>query len=147
MTLQHHIDSGRFQRGFTLIEVLVAVIVLSIGLLGLAGLQATGLKNNHSAYLRSQAVTYAYDITDRMRANRNSAIGGNYNFVAGNAIPSGSGIAQSDLAEWLTSVRNNLPGGDASVVVNGRSVVIDIQWDDSRAGGASQQHFVFNSEI
>ncbi len=56
------------QQGFTLIEVLVAVVVLSIGLLGLAGLQTTGLRNNQSAYYASQAAIYANDIFERMRA-------------------------------------------------------------------------------
>src|SRR3569833_2681867 len=46
------------QRGFTMLEVLISVVVLSIGLLGIASLQATGQRNNHSAYLRSQATTH-----------------------------------------------------------------------------------------
>src|SRR3569623_1233592 len=53
------------QRGFTMLEVLISVVVLSIGLLGIAGLQATGQRNNHSAYLRSQATALAYDMIDR----------------------------------------------------------------------------------
>ena len=55
--------------GFTLIEVLIAMLVLAVGLLGLAGLQATSLRNNQSAYNRSQATQLAYDLADRMRAN------------------------------------------------------------------------------
>ena len=55
--------------GFTLIEVLIAMIVLAVGLLGLAGLQATSLRNNQSAYNRIKATQLAYDIADRMRAN------------------------------------------------------------------------------
>lgn len=56
-------------KGFTLIEVLVATLILAIGILGLAGLQATGLRNNLSAYNRSQATQLAYNMADRMRAN------------------------------------------------------------------------------
>jgi type IV pilus assembly protein PilV len=66
--------SMKCNRGFTLLEVLVAVLVLSIGLLGLAGLQAASLRNNHSGYLRSQATILAYDYIDRMRANRDVAL-------------------------------------------------------------------------
>ena len=55
--------------GFTLIEVLIAMLVLAVGLLGLAGLQATSLRNNQSAYNRSQATQLAYDLADRIRAN------------------------------------------------------------------------------
>ena len=57
------------QSGFTLLEVLITLIVLSVGLLGLAGLQTMSLRNNHDAYLRSQAIIQAYDLVDRMRAN------------------------------------------------------------------------------
>jgi len=56
-------------KGFTLIEVLVSMIVLAIGLLGLAGLQMSSLRNNLSAYHRSQATQLAYDMADRMRTN------------------------------------------------------------------------------
>ena len=59
--------------GFTLIEVLIAMIVLAVGLLGLAGLQATSLRNNQSAYNRIKATQLAYDIADRMRANYTEA--------------------------------------------------------------------------
>jgi len=55
--------------GFTLIEVLIAMLVLAVGLLGLAGLQTVSLRNNLSAYNRTQATQLAYDIADRMRAN------------------------------------------------------------------------------
>ena len=57
------------QQGFSLIEILIAIIVLSIGLLGLAGLQLSSLRNSNSAYARSQAVVLTNDIIDRMRAN------------------------------------------------------------------------------
>ena len=55
--------------GFSMIEVLVTLLVLSIGLLGLAAMQVRSIKNTHSAYLRSQATYLAYDMLDRMRAN------------------------------------------------------------------------------
>jgi type IV pilus assembly protein PilV len=64
------------QRGFTLTEVLVAVLVLAVGLLGLAGLQLAGMKGNHSAYLRSQAAIAAYDLLDRVRADPAAFSGG-----------------------------------------------------------------------
>jgi type IV pilus assembly protein PilV len=57
------------ERGFNMIEVLVALAVLSVGLIGLAGLQSIGLRFNHQSYLRTQAVIQAYDIADRIRAN------------------------------------------------------------------------------
>jgi len=55
--------------GFTLIEVLIAVLVLGIGLLGVAGLQSVALSMNQGSYVRTQATVLARDIADRMRAN------------------------------------------------------------------------------
>lgn len=62
--------------GFTLIEVLIATLVLAAGLLGLAGLQVASLRDNQSAYNRSQATQLTYDIADRIRAN--PLVAGNY---------------------------------------------------------------------
>jgi len=57
------------QRGFTLVEVLITVIIMAVGLLGVAGLQLAGMRSNHSAFLRTQATVAAYDLIDRMRAD------------------------------------------------------------------------------
>ncbi len=133
--------------GFTLLEVLIAVVILSIGLLGLAGLQATGLKNNHSAYLRTQATTYAYDIIDRMRANRQTALAGNYNIALGAAAPTGTSVAEADLANWRSLITANLPAADSSANVNAGRVTVVVQWDDSRAGGSATQSITVESEL
>jgi len=133
--------------GFALLEVLIAVVVLSIGLLGIAGLQANGLRGNYSAYLRSQATVYANDIIDRMRANRVNALAGAYN-LALTAAPSGAGIAQTDLTQWRSQVTANLPSGKSSTNFAGGKVTVVVQWDDSHASGdavtgnASQQVIV-----
>lgn len=65
MTLSTH----KTIHGFTLLEVLIAMVVFAIGMLGLAGMQGTALKDNNDAYMRSQAVFFAYDMGDRIRAN------------------------------------------------------------------------------
>ncbi|TVQ74653.1 MAG: type IV pilus modification protein PilV, partial [Oceanospirillales bacterium] len=62
------------QNGVSLIEILIALVVLSIGLLGMAALQTRTLSLNHSAYQRTQAVNLSYDIVDRMRSNRRAAL-------------------------------------------------------------------------
>lgn len=119
------------QHGFTLLEVLVAIVILSFGLLGLAGLQAIGLKNNHSAYLRTQANTLANDIFERMRANREAALAGEYDLKMDDVAPSGN-TAKTDLAQWLAGIRA-LPDGDGSVVVNTNGIAsVVVRWDDSR---------------
>ncbi|MFP4272945.1 MAG: type IV pilus modification protein PilV, partial [Halothiobacillaceae bacterium] len=66
------------QHGVTLIEVLIALLILSIGLLGIAALHSVGIAQNHSSWLRSQVTHHGYDIADRMRANRAAALAGDY---------------------------------------------------------------------
>ncbi|MFP5393688.1 MAG: type IV pilus modification protein PilV, partial [Gammaproteobacteria bacterium] len=61
------------QRGFSLIEIMVTLVVMSIGLLGLGGIILTSMKNNQSAEARTQATVLVNDILDRMRANRTEA--------------------------------------------------------------------------
>lgn len=134
-----HSLNNRKQRGFSLMEILITVIILSIGLLGLAGLQLTGLKYNQSAYLKSQATVYSMDILDRMRANRPGAETGGYNIAIGTTVTSGAcsnctpaEMATLDLSEWKQALQTSLPSGDGSVVQNGTMFTVTIQWDDSK---------------
>jgi type IV pilus assembly protein PilV len=115
--------------GFTLIEVLIAVVVLAAGLLGLAALQTTTLSNNQSAYFRSQATQLAYDMSDRMRSNQVGVTAGNYNDAAAtadnceaiNCTP--AQMAGYDLAQWngnavLRLGLGQLPGGTGVVCID-----------------------------
>jgi type IV pilus assembly protein PilV len=137
------------QKGFTLVEVLVSIVVLAVGLLGLAGLQLISLKAADSAYHRSQASILVDDIVDRMRANRANAVAGSYNIDIGDASPTGTSIAEVDLANWRAQVSGSLTSGDGAVAVNAATHIttITIQWDDSRAGGDTDQQFVVNTEL
>ncbi|MHB9119600.1 MAG: type IV pilus modification protein PilV [Burkholderiales bacterium] len=113
------------ESGFTLLEVLISLLILSFGLLGLAGLQAHGLRNNHSAYLRSQASLLAYDMSDRMRAN--AAGRSSYNNISSataytdpGCITSASGctpiqVAQYDAYSWVANLAAGLPSGTGTV--------------------------------
>jgi type IV pilus assembly protein PilV len=137
--------------GFTLLEVLVALVVLSIGLLGLAGLMAASLKNSHSAYYRTQATWLAYDVLDRMRANRTVALANGYDLALG-AAPGGSGLAATDLGEWDAELSNTLPEGDGSVAVqavgSSRFVTIVVQWNDTRGtGGDAAEQFRVDTQL
>src|SRR5262245_29083912 len=96
--------SLRHQRGVGLIEVLVAVVVLAIGLLGLAGLQLRSLRDNESAYERGMAVIETHSIVDAMRADRTNAINNQFNIALADAKPTGTTFAQVSLATW----RDNL---------------------------------------
>lgn len=143
------------QNGFTLLEVLVAIIVLSVGLLGLAGLMATSMRNNHSAYQRTQATWLAYDVIDRMRVNRADAVKNDYDVAMGTpTIASTSALANADINGWKTTLANSLPVGKGSVgvIVNGvtgaASVKVIVQWDDTRGtGGVSNQKFEVDTQL
>lgn len=128
----------RYERGMTLVEALVALVVLSIGLLGVAALQMTSLRNNHSAHVRSQATALAYDISDRMRANRTDALAGAYDVVLGGSV-AGVTLAATDVTAWKQAIAAVLPGGDGALLIDpvSRVVTITIQWDDSRGAEAA----------
>lgn len=134
--------SGRYlAAGFTLIEVLVALLVLSIGLLGLAALQSATLQFNHSAYLRSQATNLAYDMIDRMRANRQAALNGAYDGgfaspapACGSVVAASTTVADVDIAAWRNALACALPSGTGSVDVAADGVTtVRVRWDESRA--------------
>ncbi len=139
------------QSGFTLLEVLVAILVLSIGLLGLAGLMASSIRNNHSAQQRTQATWLAYDVIDRMRVNRPAAIASSNNYdVALGAASGSAGLAGVDITGWKATLANALPAGDGSVDVDSvtREVTVVIQWNDSRGtGGTNAQQLRVDTQL
>ena len=142
----------RKQRGFTLIEIMVTVVILAIGLLGLAGLQASSIKYNSTAYQRSQATNLAYDIADRMRANVAAARNGDYDVALNFSAPGGSTLAVTDLKQWRQALINTLPSGTGSIVrPNSASrpglFAITIQWDDDRDATTQAQSFQMDTEI
>lgn len=126
-------------RGLTLVEILIALLILSIGLLGLAGLQTTSLKFNTSAYYRTQATQLAYDFADRMRANRQAALDGGYTIAledpppaCGAAVGDGT-VVQDDIAAWRNALACRVPQSTGSVVptvVGENEFTITVQWTD-----------------
>jgi type IV pilus assembly protein PilV len=155
------------QQGFTLLEVLVSLLVLSIGLIGLAGLQLTGVTNSRDAYFRTQAVMLSYDIADRMRANQNGVEAGDYDGSTGTAVSncrsttgcSSSAMAGDDVALWRQSLAA-LPGGQGVVCIDntpddgdsaaspacdgsGTQYVAKVWWDQNRDAVVSPAERLF----
>jgi type IV pilus assembly protein PilV len=135
------LDLGR-QGGAGIIEVMVALVILAIGLLGIAGLQLASLQHNHSAALRSNAIALCYDALDRMRANRDAASTGEYTTGFADPAPGGASIAAQDLQEWKALLAS-LPSGAgeiSSAAAGGRLLfTVTVQWDDSRGAEAAEQ--------
>ena len=107
-------QARRCQRGFTLVEALVALLVLSVGLLGIAALYVETLRASRMSLYRTQAVNFATDLADRMRANRAPATA--YN-CGSPCVPANGGndVADADLADWMARIGAALPGGTANV--------------------------------
>jgi type IV pilus assembly protein PilV len=128
------------QRGLGLIEVLVAVLVLSIGLLGLAGLQMRTLRNNESSLERGVAVVEMHAIADALRADRTNAKNGLFNLAIDDAAPTGTTFREVVLASWRANLVSAL-GAEAtgSVDCNGTLCMIVIRWNDSRATAGLDQ--------
>jgi type IV pilus assembly protein PilV len=133
--------------GFSLIEVLIAILILAVGLLGIAGLQVIGLKSNHSSYMRTQASFQIASIFDRMRANRTQALNDAYDVSLG-TIPTGNSLADQDLAAWKNQLSLLLPSGDGSVACDTDVCTVVVQWSDLQDDGSrSNRQFVMVSQL
>lgn len=126
------------QFGMSLVEVLVAVLVLSIGLLGLAGLQMRTLRNNESSLQRGVAVFQSHAIADAMRIDRVNASNGAFDLTVAAAAPTGTSFAESMLGEWranlITALGESASGG---VACDGNLCDIEVRWNDERGSAGS----------
>lgn len=132
-----HPIPARCSRGFSLIEVLIALVVLAFGLLGLALMQTMNLRFTQSANYRTIATNLSYDILDMVRANhRLRAIYSDAGYVSAGS-PTRCAIAGSfdpaeNLARWRCQVALALPGGQSQVRVAGDVATVKIKWTDAR---------------
>ena len=145
----YHKNLNGSASGFTLFELLIAVLVLAVGLLGLATMQAQGLKSNNSAEKRTAATFLAMDIMDRMRTTMTAdlatptnppIIDAAFNNVDAGSILTcgGCSIVQQDLRDWTTAVQAQLGGGGnawrAKIEQTGGVYMVTLMWDDERTG-------------
>jgi type IV pilus assembly protein PilV len=133
----------RLQRGVGLIEVLVAVLLLSVAFLGIAALQAHSLSTNNSAMARSMATMASYSILDAMRADQASAVAGGYNTtqkLKASACPdAGDSLASVQLHDWCGQLGQALGQAETTTGAirctgSAGECVVTIEFDDTRAG-------------
>ena len=129
------------QKGVSLLEVLVAILILSFGLLGLAALQTNALRNNQSSFQRSQAVMLTYFIIDAIRVNRANV--GSYTMAKTCAAPGDGSLAAATKKTWIETIQTNLgTSACGEITCNTGDCTIKIYWNDERAiGGYSTQVF------
>lgn len=136
--------AGCHQGGSSLTEVLIALLVLTLGVVSMAALQLSALKLNHQAYLRSQAELLGAQILDAMRANHEQAVNGAYRWTLGQPPPTGDAIAHRDLALWLRAIEQTMrpyQGQGAVRLIDaagqsasrGNRFEVTIQWQDRYA--------------
>ena len=130
----------QIQQGVTLIEAMIALLVISVGLLGIASLQITAMNQNSSSLNHSQAVWMAYNMSDRIRANIsefNTYDGADTDASAPqDCITNNCTNAQmvtADIADWATMI-GNLPGGRGIIGSNADGLLISVMWDDEGTG-------------
>ena len=135
------------QRGLGLIEVLISVLILAVGLLGVAAMQTTALRMSQAAFERGQVVIQSYSILETMRANREAALAGAYNQGSDGmicAVPiAANNLATADLQRWITALKQAIGRPDDKTTC-GRvrcnaagECTVTVQWDDSRASQAA----------
>ncbi len=130
----------RSQQGITLVEAMIALLVISVGLLGIASLQLTAMNQNTSSLNHSQAVWYAYNMSDRIRANITQFNGYNgidtTNGYSQDCITANCSDAQmrtADAADWSAMV-SNLPAGRGVINLGNDGLEITVMWDDDGTG-------------
>ena len=136
----------KLQSGFGLMEVLVALLIVSIGLLGIASLQLTALKNVGSSMERSQAVIQTYSYLEILRANIATASTLDVPLTCDEENLEASKVVQR---KWIRDLRASLgPQACGKAECLGTQCTITIQWDDSRAeGGSTTQQLVTETAL
>ncbi len=136
------------QSGFSLIEAMVALVVVSVGMIGIAGLYGQGLSAGRTALYRTQAVNLGADMADRIRVNRLG--GANYAGLGANNACDPPGavnctpaqMAAHDVWVWTNQVQAQLPNGIGAVAVAGTApptYTITVTWQETGLGAVNYQ--------
>ncbi len=160
MTAKNHrkLSPRAGQQGFSMIEVLVTMLIVSLALLGTSGLLTYAMRQNQGSQFRTQAVFLASDLAERMEANRTTALAGGYDISAptsdtdcSTVYCTGDDMAASDLYKWKQSVVATLPQGQALPPVHvalgaTHTYTITISWVD-RQEKATQAAYSASSAV
>jgi len=142
MLITHQINAPRRQRGFSLVEVLIALVIMSVGMLGIAGLFVQSMQAGRTAMFRHHAVTLAGDVADRIRANPTAggayALGGvDSGCVAQGVDCSAPQMAANDIFLWSQQAGDQLPNGQVQITFDGAvtppSYTIEVSWTEPGA--------------
>jgi type IV pilus assembly protein PilV len=134
-----YIPKYKYSAGFSLIEVMVTLVILSLGLLGVAGLLVTGVSNAASSEAMAKANLLAADMADRIRANPAVAVSATSDYITTYADTASTGtgtlsIAMQDKKDWLNALAAQLPQGDGKITSFSsgtlRKLVIEIKWNN-----------------
>jgi type IV pilus assembly protein PilV len=135
-----NLESRRRQGGFSLVEVMITLVIMSVGMLGIAGLYVQSLQAGRTSMFRHHAVTLAGDVADRIRANPlakadyTDAEGANSNCVLGGTDCTPAEMAANDIFLWKAQAAESLPGGDVTIAFDGGvippSYTITVSWNE-----------------
>ena len=122
----------RRQRGATMVELLVSVLLFALGTLGMIGMMTKTLGYSQVSLFRSQAVALTDDIIDSMRADPVNARKGDWHTEFGDTAAnfSGTTVAQKDLSAWKSRIDRLLPAGQGEIIVSSGSVTVKIKWKE-----------------
>jgi type IV pilus assembly protein PilV len=129
----------RAERGFSLIEVLIALIIMSVGMLGIASLYVQSMQAGRTSLFRHNAVTLAGDVADRMRANPTggnayTGAGADNNCIAQGTDCSNVEMAAQDILGWDQQAVDTLPNGLVGITFDNTVIppvyTIAITWDE-----------------
>ena len=139
MRIITEIRADKNQRGFSLVEVLIALIIMSVGMLGIAGLYVQSMQAGRTSLFRHHAVTLAGDVADRIRANPTAGVayaglGGDNNCVGAGIDCDEVQMAFNDIFLWDQQAAESLPNGDVTInfddTVNPPTYTIAVGWDE-----------------
>ncbi len=150
------------QRGFSLVEVLIALVVMSVGMLGIAGLYVQGMQAGRTSMLRHHAVTLVGDVAERIRANPTAAAqyghvaaatGTDNSCVTGGIDCTAAEMAANDIFIWQNEAQDMLPGGQIAIVFTAAAgglpptYQISVLWTEPNPIGGAQPSFVITIPV